>query len=144
VAGYADSASKTIPASIDQVWDAMLDFGRMPEWQRSIKQARIVERDEEGRGAVVAYEVDVRVATVRYTLRHRYEPPTAIRGTYVEGDFRDCHGDWEFTDLGDGTTDACFRLAIDPGRAVPSTVRRMMSRRVMQGSLEDLRRHFGG
>ncbi len=141
---YSGSASETVPAPIEQVWEALLDYDRIPQWQRAVNEARVVERDARGRGTVVAYEVDVRLGVVRYTLRHRYEEPTAIRSTYVEGDFRDCHGEWTFTDRGDGTTEACFRLAIDPGRAIPGPVRRMLSQRVMQGSVRDLRRHFGG
>jgi len=144
VPDYSGSAHETIPAPIEDVWAALLDYDRIPEWQGAVKEARVVERDEAGRGAVVAYTVDVRVATVHYTLRQRYEEPTAIRATYVEGDFRDCHGEWTFADRGDGTTDACFALEIDPGRAIPGPVRRMMSQRVMKGSLADLKRKFGG
>ena len=81
----------------------MLDYDRIPEWQSAVRTARVLERDGEGRGVVVAYEVDVRVADVRYTLRHHYEEPTLIRSTYVEGDFRDCHGEWTFADRGDGS-----------------------------------------
>ena len=141
---YSGSASDTIAAPIEAVWAALLDYDRIPEWQGAVKEARVEERDEEGRGLVVAYTVDVRVATVHYTLRHRYEEPTAIRSTYVEGDFRDCRGEWTFAGRGDGTTDACFALEIDPGRAIPGPVRRMMSQRVMKGSLADLKRKFGG
>jgi ribosome-associated toxin RatA of RatAB toxin-antitoxin module len=142
VPGYSDSATETIPAPIETVWAALLDYERIPEWQKAVREARVVERDDSGRGVVVAYTIDVRVSTVHYTLRHHYDEPTAIRSTYVEGDFRDCHGEWTFTDRGDGTTDACFALAIDPGRAIPGPVRRMMSQRVMKGSVADLKRHF--
>ena len=141
---YSGSARETIPAPIEAVWEALLDYDRIPDWQDAVKEARVVERDEEGRGLVVAYTIDVRVATVHYTLRHHYEEPTAIRSTYVEGDFRECQGEWTFADQADGTTDASFALEIDPGRAIPGPVRRMMSQRVMKGSLADLKRKFSG
>jgi ribosome-associated toxin RatA of RatAB toxin-antitoxin module len=120
----------------------MLDFERLPEWQRAVKSATVLSRDSDGRAHEVAYEIDVRVAVVRYTLRHTYRVPSQIGSAYVEGDFRDCEGEWTFDDLGDGTTEAGFRLQIDPGRVIPRPVVRMLNRRVMKGSVDDLRRYY--
>jgi ribosome-associated toxin RatA of RatAB toxin-antitoxin module len=120
----------------------MLDFERLPEWQRAVKSAAVLSRDDAGRAHEVAYEIDVRVTVVHYTLRHIYDAPSRIGSTYVEGDFRDCEGEWTFDDLGDGTTRAGFRLRIDPGRIIPRPVVRMLNRRVMQGSVDDLQRYY--
>jgi ribosome-associated toxin RatA of RatAB toxin-antitoxin module len=122
----------------------MLDFERLPEWQRAVKSASVLSRDSDGRAREVAYEIDVRVAVVRYTLRHIYEPPRRIGSAYVEGDFRDCEGEWTFDDLGNGSTQAGFRLRIDPGRIIPRPVVRMLNSRVMKGSMDDLQRHYAG
>lgn len=139
---YAGSAKDVIAAAPQEVWELMLDYERMPEWQRSVRAARVLARDEHQRASEVAYEIDVRVGVVRYTLRHHYDAPRSIRSDYVGGDFRSCSGEWTFRDLGDGATEACFALEIDPGRAIPGPIRRMMSQRVMKGSVEDLRRRF--
>jgi ribosome-associated toxin RatA of RatAB toxin-antitoxin module len=120
----------------------MLEFERLPEWQRAVKSASVLSRDSDGRAHEVAYEIDVHVGIVRYTLRHTYEVPSRIGSVYVEGDFRDCEGEWTFDDLGDGTTEAGFRLRIDPGRIIPRPVVRMLNRRVMKGSVDDLRRYY--
>lgn len=120
----------------------MLDFERLPEWQRAVRSATVLARDHDGRASEVAYEIDVRLGVVRYTLRHTYEAPNRIGSDYVEGDFRDCEGEWTFDDLGDGTTQAAFALRIDPGRIIPRAVVRMLNRRVMKGSVDDLRRYY--
>ncbi len=120
----------------------MLEFERLPDWQRAVKSASVLSRDREGRALEVAYEIDVRVAVVHYTLRHTYEVPSRIGSTYVGGDFRDCEGEWTFDDLGDGTTRARFRLRIDPGRIIPRPIVKMLNSRVMKGSVDDLQRYY--
>jgi ribosome-associated toxin RatA of RatAB toxin-antitoxin module len=141
---YTGSASAIVQAPATDVYALMLDYERLPDWMRSVSAAHAVARDEDGRATEVAYEVDVRVATVHYTLRHTYEPPKRISSVYVEGDFRDCTGQWTFREMADHTTEVCFELRIDPGQAIPRAIVRMMNRRVMKGSVEDLRRHFAG
>ncbi len=120
----------------------MLDYDRMPGWMRSVRSIGALEQDDQGRATVVAYEVDVRVGLVHYTLRHTYDPPRRISSVYVDGDFRDCHGQWTFEPAADGGTEVCFELRIDPGRAIPKPIVKMMNRQVMKGSIEDLRRQF--
>ena len=131
-----------VEAPAEAVFALILDYERTPVWQRSVRSARVVARDEQGRGLEVAYEVDVRVATVHYTLRHSYDPPREISSAYVTGDFRDCRGRWTFDAQGPEATKACFELYIDPGRAIPRPVVKMLNARVMKGTVEDLRRHF--
>ncbi len=120
----------------------MLDFEQLPKWQRAVKSASVLSRDDDGRADQVAYEIDARVTVVRYTLRHIYEAPKRIGSAYVGGDFRDCEGEWTFDDLGDGSTRAAFRLRIDPGRIIPRPVVRMLNSRVMKGSVDDLQRYY--
>ncbi len=132
-----------IAASPQTIFDHMLDFERLPEWQRAVKSATVLSRDKQGRAHEVAYEIDARVAVVRYTLRQIYEEPNRIGSAYVEGDFRDCEGEWTFDALGDGTTQAGFRLRIDPGRIIPRPVIKMLNHRVMKGSMDDLQRYYG-
>jgi ribosome-associated toxin RatA of RatAB toxin-antitoxin module len=140
--GYSGRAHALIDAPAATIFELMLDYEALPEWQRSVKSATVLERDEEGRGRDVAYEIDVRVAVVRYTLRHSYEPPSRIASVYVQGDFRDCEGEWTFHERDVDATDACFALRIDPGRIIPKPVVGMLNRKVMQGSVDDLRRRF--
>jgi hypothetical protein len=60
----------------------------------AVREARVLERDEHGRGLVVEYAVDARVKTVRYRLRQIYDEPRRAAGEYLGGDFRDFAGEW--------------------------------------------------
>jgi coenzyme Q-binding protein COQ10 len=141
---YEGASEAVVAAPPERVFAALLDYEHLPEWQHAVRSATVLSRDSKGRGREVAYEIDVRVKTVRYTLRHGYEEPRRITSEYVDGDFRDCEGEWTFEARDDGTTQARFALAIDPGRLIPRPVARMLNERVMQTSVQDLRRRFQG
>jgi ribosome-associated toxin RatA of RatAB toxin-antitoxin module len=100
-----------------------------------------VERDADGRGRLIDYEVDARVARVRYRLEQHYERPARIVSRYISGDFRAMHGEWRLSPGPDGGTRAVFELGIDPGRSVPRPIRRMLAEVVVRGALQDLRKH---
>ena len=103
----------------------------------------MLERDEQGRGAVVEYEVDVKLKVVRYRLRQIYEEPHRLASEYLGGDFRDFAGEWRFTPTGGGRTHVELDLRIDPGRFVPGPVRGAISDAVMKRALRDLGREAG-
>jgi len=138
---YGDCRTAEIDADPQACFDALTDYERLPEWQGTVKQARILERDEQGRGSIVAYEVDARFKTVRYRLRHLYEEPRRVASEYLGGDFRDFAGEWRFERRDDGGTHAELDLRIDPGRFIPGPVRAAIADAVMRRALRDLTRH---
>jgi ribosome-associated toxin RatA of RatAB toxin-antitoxin module len=140
---YAVCREARVDAPPQACFDALVDYDALPSWQGAVREATVVERDEAGRGRVIDYEVDAKVARVRYRLEQHYEEPTRIVSRYLGGDFAAMDGEWRFSPLGDGATCAVFELAIDPGRLVPRPVRRMLSEAVVRGALADLQRHLG-
>jgi ribosome-associated toxin RatA of RatAB toxin-antitoxin module len=140
---YGDCRSAEIEASPQACFDALVDFERLPEWQRAVRDVRVLERDEAGRGTVVEYEVDARFKTVRYRLRQIYEEPHRLASEYLGGDFRAFRGEWRFR-ASDGGTHAELDLRIDPGRFVPGPLRTAIADAVMRRALRDLKRHVEG
>jgi ribosome-associated toxin RatA of RatAB toxin-antitoxin module len=136
---YGDCRSADIAASPQACFDALTDFERLPEWQGAVRAARVLERDDQGRGSVVEYEVDARVKTVRYTLRQVYDEPHRVASEYLGGDFRDFAGEWRFRPDGRGGTHAELDLRIDPGRLVPGPLRSAIADAVMRRALRDLK-----
>ena len=63
-------------------------------------QREVLDRDGDGRGKEVAFEIDAKVKTVSYTLDYSYEEPHLITWRYVEGDVRDVDGEFVFEDRG--------------------------------------------
>ena len=139
---YGECQTAEIDATPQQCFDLLTDYERLPEWQGAVRSAAILERDEQGRGAVVEYEVDARVKTVRYRLRQVYDEPRRLSSEYLGGDFRDFSGEWRFVPLDDGRTRAELDLQIDPGRFVPGPVRGVIADAVMRRALRDLKTHL--
>jgi ribosome-associated toxin RatA of RatAB toxin-antitoxin module len=140
---YAACRNTVVRASPQACFDALTDFESLPEWQSAVRDVRVLERDEQGRGHVVEYEIDARVTRVRYRLEQIYDEPRRIGSRYLGGDFADMAGEWRLLSVRGGTC-AAFDLRIDPGRAVPRVVRRMVASLVVQGALRDLERHLTG
>jgi len=128
-----------VKASAQACFDALTDFERLPEWQGAVRRVRVLERDAEGRGTVIEYEVDARFKTVRYRLRQIYDEPRRLASEYLGGDFRDFCGEWRFDPAGDGRTRVELDLRIDPGRLVPSLLRSAIADAVMRRALRDLK-----
>jgi ribosome-associated toxin RatA of RatAB toxin-antitoxin module len=142
---YGECRVAEIDAPPRACFDALTAYERLPEWQGAVRSARVLERDENGRGTIVEYEVDARVKRVRYRLRQVYDEPHRLGSEYLGGDFRDFAGEWRFSPLDGGSrTRAELDLRIDPGLLVPGPLRRVIAHAVMGRALDDLKRHLNG
>ena len=108
--------SVEIEAPIERCYEIAADLENATEWQGSLKDVEVLERDGERRPALVETESDAKVKSVRARLRFSYEPPTAIRWVQEKGDTKSLRGSWTFEDLGAGRTRATYALEADPGR----------------------------
>jgi ribosome-associated toxin RatA of RatAB toxin-antitoxin module len=136
---YGHCREAEIGATPEACYAALTDYEHLPEWQGAVRAARVLERDELGRGAVVEYEVDAKVKVVRYRLRQLYEEPWRLSSEYLGGDFRDFSGEWRFERLPGERTLAQLDLRIDPGRLVPRPLRSIIAQAVMGRALSDLK-----
>ena len=105
-----------IDAPIERCYEIAADIENSPEWQGSLKDVEVLERDGERRALLVETESDAKVKTVRAVLRFSDEPPTGIRWVQEKGDTKSLIGSWSFEDLGGGRTRATYALEADPGR----------------------------
>ena len=112
-----------IDAPIERCFDIAADVDHAPEWQGSLKDVEVLERDGEGRAALVETESDAKVKAVRATLRFTYDPPGQIDWHQERGDVKSLHGWWRFEDLGEGRTRATYGLDADPGRMLGMLLR---------------------
>ena len=138
---YGECQSILIQSTPEACFDALTDYERLPSWQRAVRSAPVLERDAQGRGTVVQYEVDAKLKRVRYRLRQIPERPDRLGCEYLDGDFRDFSGEWRFRSDPDGTR-VELELRIDPGRLVPRPVRAAIAYAVMTRALADLKRHL--
>jgi uncharacterized membrane protein len=115
--------SVEIDAPIERCYEIASDIANAPEWQGSLKDVEVLERDGQKRALLAETESDAKVKTVRSTLRFSYEEPTAIRWVQEKGDTKALTGSWTFEDLGDGHTRATYALEADPGRMLGMLLR---------------------
>jgi uncharacterized membrane protein len=116
-----------IDAPIERCFDIAADIEGAPEWQGSLKDVDVLERNAERRAELVETESDAKVRNVRSTLRFSYEPPSAIRWVQEKGETKSLTGSWTFEDLGDGRTRATYALEADPGRMLGLLLRGPMA-----------------
>jgi uncharacterized membrane protein len=105
-----------IDAPVQRVFEIAADIEHAPEWQRSLTDVEVLERDGERRAKSVETESNASVRTIRSRLRFEYEPPAAITWDQERGDVKALRGWWHFEDLGGGRTRATYGLEVDPGR----------------------------
>jgi uncharacterized membrane protein len=115
--------SVEIDAPIDRCFQIAADIENAPDWQGSLRDVEVLERDDEGRPALVDTESDAKVKTVKARLRFSYDEPTGIQWVQEKGDTKSLEGSWELEDLGDGRTKATYALASDPGRILGMLLR---------------------
>jgi uncharacterized membrane protein len=115
--------SVEIEAPIERCYEVAADVENATEWQGSLKDAEVIERDGERRPLVVETESDAKVKTVRAVLRFSYDPPTRITWVQEKGDTKALTGSWAFEDLGGGRTRATYALEADPGRMLGMLLR---------------------
>jgi uncharacterized membrane protein len=115
--------SAEIEAPIERCFEVAADIENAVEWQGSLRDVEVLERDSQRRAALVETESDAKVKNVRAILRFSYDPPTSIRWEQEKGDAKSVHGSWRFEDLGDGRTRATYALESDPGRILGMLLR---------------------
>jgi ribosome-associated toxin RatA of RatAB toxin-antitoxin module len=124
--------SVEIEAPIERCFEIAADVGKAPEWQDSLRDAEVLERDGDRRPALVETESNVKVKTVKALLRFAYDEPTSIRWEQEKGEVKSLNGWWEFEDLGGGRTRATYGLDVDPGRMLG-----MLLRGPVEGQVRD-------
>jgi uncharacterized membrane protein len=112
-----------IDAPIERCYEIAADIENAPDWQGSLKDVEVLERDGERRALLVETESDAKVKSVRALLRFSYDPPTGIRWVQEKGDTKALTGSWSFEDLGGGRTRATYALEADPGRMLGMLLR---------------------
>jgi uncharacterized membrane protein len=130
-----------IDAPPERTYEVATDYERYPEWAKDVKQANILERDAEGRGAKVEYRAAAFGRSTRYVLQYDYsQAPAAFSWTLVEGEMvRTIDGSYRFDSDGDGTR-VSYDLAIDPSIPLPGFLKRRTAGMIVSTALKELKK----
>ena len=97
-------ASAEVDASIQEIWDVVVDIESAPEWQNGLNDVDVLERDDEGRCLVAETESDAKVKTVKARMRFTYEEPHLVEWRQEKGDVKSLVGAWELEEIADDRT----------------------------------------
>jgi ribosome-associated toxin RatA of RatAB toxin-antitoxin module len=106
------TATAEIDAPIDAVWETVADVEGWPEWQATITEIDVEERDAANRPALCEVVFDAKVQTIRTVQRLHYESPHRLTFTQERGSLKSLEGSWKLEDLGDGRTRATYALDV--------------------------------
>lgn len=130
-----------IDASPTRCFEVAVDFERYPDWGRDVKEAKVIDRDEQGRGTRVAYRVAAMGRSARYTLGYDYSAaPERLSWQLVKGDImRRLDGSYIFEPEGEGTQ-VTYHLAIDLIIPIPGFVKRRAEGKIIGTALDELKK----
>ena len=115
--------SVEIDAPIERCFEIAANIEAAPEWQGSLQDVEVLERDDDKRATLVETKSDAKVKSVRALLRFSYAEPTRIEWVQEKGETKSLRGWWDFEDLGGSRTRATYALEADPGRMLGMLLR---------------------
>jgi len=137
--------SVEIDAPVERCFEIAADIQGAPEWQGSLKDVEVLERDADGRAALVETESDAKVKRVKALLRFTYDAPNRISWIQEKGETKSLKGSWQLEEIGAARTRATYGLVVDPGRMLGLLLRGPVEGKVMDfllgGAAEGLKRH---
>ena len=143
----ADQATErlTIDAPPERCFEVATDFEHYPEWARDIKEAVVLERNDDGLGTKVAYRAAAMGRSARYTLEYDYgSAPGEMSWELVEGDImRRLDGTYVF-EPEDGGTKVTYHLAVELVVPIPGFVKRRAEGKIMSTALAELKKRVEG
>jgi ribosome-associated toxin RatA of RatAB toxin-antitoxin module len=139
-----DTASERIrvEASADRCFDVAVDFESYPEWLRDVKEAKILEVDDEGRGLRVEFRAAALGKSIRYVLEYDYSAaPDAFSWQFAEGDMlRRLDGTYRFEAESPTVTRVHYDLAVELAMPLPGLVKRRAAGLIMGSALKELKK----
>jgi ribosome-associated toxin RatA of RatAB toxin-antitoxin module len=131
----AEQATQTIiiEAAPELCLQVATDFPSYPDWAVDVKQAEVLESDEQGRPVEVEFRAAAMGRSTHYTLRYDYSgAPERLAWKLVAGDLmRGCDGSYQFRALEGGRTEVIYNLAIELVVPLPGFVKRRAEVRIL-------------
>jgi uncharacterized membrane protein len=130
-----------IEAPPQRCYEVATDFEEYPKWAKDVKQAKVIERDDEGRGRKVEYRAAAMGRSIRYVLDYDYaDAPAAFSWKLVEGDMlRRLDGRYGFQPDGEATR-VTYELVVDLSVPMPGLIKRRAAGLIMGSALKELKR----
>jgi uncharacterized membrane protein len=132
-----------IEATPERCYAVAIDFERYPEWATDVKVVEILDRDGEGRGNRVRYEISALGKTVGYVLAYDYaDAPGGFTWKLEKADILSrLDGAYRFDADGAGT-DVGYVLTIDVTLPLPGFMKRAAAGLIVDNDMKQLKRYI--
>ncbi len=108
------TSSIVIDASPSAVMAVIADFAQYPAWAKGVTTAQVVKGEPGERASEVFFELDVSPIRDEYTLSYQWDDDREVTWTLVSGKMlKALDGAYTLRDLGNGSTEVTYRLALD-------------------------------
>jgi ribosome-associated toxin RatA of RatAB toxin-antitoxin module len=134
------SSSIVVDAPPSAVMDVIADFPAYPEWAKGVKEATVRAEGAQGRADEVYFALDVAPIKDEYTLSYTWNGDRDVSWTLAEGKMlRALDGAYELRDLGDGSTEVTYRLALDVSIPLIGMIKRKGEKILIDTALKGLK-----
>lgn len=108
------TSSIVIDAPPAEIMSVIADFDSYPHWAKGVTVADVVSEYDDGVAEQVFFALDVSPIKDEYTLSYEWNGHREVTWTLVEGKMlRALDGAYILRDLGNGSTEVTYRLALD-------------------------------
>ena len=136
------TSSIVVDAHPSAVMGVIADFDAYPAWAKGVKKADVLSTyDDDGRAAEVFFVLDVSPIKDEYTLSYDWDGDSEVTWTLVEGKMlRALDGAYVLRDLGDGSTEVTYRLALDVSIPLIGMIKRKGEKILIDTALNGLKK----
>ncbi len=134
------TSSIVIDADPGTIMEVIGDFPAYPSWAKGVHTAEVVTQDENGWAEQVFFVLDVSPIKDEYTLAYSWDGYDEVTWELIEGKVL-THMDGAYTlrDLGNGSTEVTYRLALDLSIPLIGMIKRKGEKMIIDAALKGLK-----
>ena len=137
----AETTSQSIrtAAPPELVFEIASDVPRYPEWAAGMKEAEVLEWDDDGMAVRASFVVDMAIRRISYVLRYAYDAGEISWEAEPGSDIKEMEGKYEFYETDDGGTEIHYTLSVTPAFSLPGILRRQAAKQIINSALKGLK-----
>ena len=135
------TSSIVIDASPAAIMDVIADFPSYPSWAKGVKVAEVQDTFPDGRARQVFFQLDVSPIKDEYTLDYTWHGESSVDWTLDHGKMLTAlDGSYTLSDLGNGSTEVAYRLALDVSIPLIGMLKRKGEKILIDTALKGLKK----
>ena len=141
-------SSVVVDAAPADVLDVIADFAAYPEWTGAVREAEVLEEDEDGWARTVRFVLDARPIRDTYTLAYTWDVAEdgtgVVSWTLVEaGILKAMDGAYRLAARGTGTA-VTYELTVEVKMPMLGMLRRKAEKTIIDTALKELKKRAEG